>query len=215
MAEYVRKSARRAGEAVRPPLDRAQEAELLARARDGDRDAFESLAVRAMPRLLGTATRMLGPGFAAEEAVADALYRAYRHVDRFRGGAAFSTWLHRIVCRVVADQFRRAGRDRRLRERLQDRLATGVQPRRRTEAPLSQLTHAETRSALREAAETLPPTQRLVLLLFVWEGLSLTDISDLLALKYATVKSHLHHARTSIRSRVDLRGIQDAGGGVE
>ncbi|MDJ0974796.1 MAG: sigma-70 family RNA polymerase sigma factor [Planctomycetota bacterium] len=182
----------------------ASESELIDRARAGDRDAFETLATRAMPRLLGTATRMLGPGFAAEEAVADALFRAYRHIDRFRGGARFSTWAHRIVCRVVADRYREQARDRRLKGRLGERLAGLGRAAVGEPAPVDpgeRLADQERIALVREVAMGLPPTQRLVLLLVAWEGLALRDVADLLSLKYATVKSHLHHARSTVRAR--------------
>lgn len=189
--------------------ERIAETELLEKARAGDRDAFEALAVRAMPRLLGTASRLLGAGFAAEEAVSEALFRAYRHIARFRGTSAFSTWLHRIVCRVVADRFREAARERRLHTRVADRLASGLSPSGhddRRAQPLDRLSSRETAARLRRVASELPPTQRLVLLLFAWEGLALADIAALLSLKYATVKSHLHHARTALRGKLGQNG---------
>ncbi len=215
MAEHVRQpgTSRHAAEARPATLDRAaareRERGLLERAGRGDRDAFEALAIEAMPRLLGTATRLLGPGFAAEEAVADALFRAYRHIDRFRGGSAFSTWLHRIVCRVAADRFRELGRDRRLRDRLIERRSGGgvvAATEVPSPDPLERLAARERAAEIREVAMTLPPTQRLVLLLFAWEGLSLKDIAALLTLKYATVKSHLHHARSTLRKRCEPPG---------
>lgn len=207
MAERAQRAQRNRTRATTP--ERIVEAQLLERARAGDRDAFEALAVRAMPRMLGTASRLLGPGFAAEEAVSEALFRAYRHIKRFRGSSAFSTWLHRIVCRVVADRFRESARDRRLHTRVAERIASGLRPSGhddRRAQPLDRLSGRETAARLRRIASELPPTQRLVLLLFAWEGLALADIAALLSLKYATVKSHLHHARTALRSRLGPHG---------
>lgn len=210
MAEPVRNARARASEPVAASAGApTTEAALLERARAGDRDAFETLATRAMPRLLGTASRLLGPGFAAEEAVADALFRAWQHVDRFRGGAAFSTWVHRIVCRVVADRYRALARDRRLTTALGGRLAAAgrVAPGEpHTADPLERLADRERIARVREIAMALPPTQRLVLLLVAWEGLSLSDVAAVLSLKYATVKSHLHHARSTVRARWAGRG---------
>ena len=67
--------------------------------------------------------------------------------------------------------------------------------------PGDRLGDRERIALVREVAMGLPPTQRLVLLLVAWEGLALRDIADLLSLKYATVKSHLHHARSTVRAR--------------
>ncbi len=180
-----------------PPV----EAELLERARAGDRDAFEHLAVLAMPKLLGTARRFLNGAMAADEAVAEALFRAYRTVARFEGRSAFSTWLHRILCRVVADRYREQARDRERRTQFAASLRS--QPRDQVAQPVDQLAAEETSERLRAAARSLPPTQKLVLLPFAWEGLTLAEIAGALALKYPTVKSHLHHARKALRKRLE------------
>ncbi len=176
---------------------REAEAAWIARAQAGDRDAFERLAVRSMPALMGTALRLLRDRFAAEEAVADALYRGWRRIESFRGEAGFSTWLHRIVCRVAADRFRRTARDRRLHAALCDRSARDAAPRLE---PLDTLAHEETGRRLRAAVERLPDRQRLVLVLHVWEGLSLRETAEALELRYATAKSNLCHARKSLRA---------------
>ncbi|MDA1195333.1 MAG: sigma factor, partial [Planctomycetota bacterium] len=67
-----------------PSAREAQERADVARALGGDRGEFERLAVRAMPQLLGAAQRILGERFAAEEAVADGIFRAWRAVGGFR-----------------------------------------------------------------------------------------------------------------------------------
>ena len=180
-------------ETVRAP---EPEPRLVARARAGDRDAFEQLAVRAMPALLGTARRLLRDGFAAEEAVAEALFRAWRHVARFRGESGFGTWLHRIVCRVAADRFRAAARARRQHEGLAANARTG--PARSRVA--ARMDAASEVARLRAAVEELPPRQRLVIVLHVWERLPLDETARVLGMRYATAKSHLCHARKALRA---------------
>lgn len=173
----------------------------MARARAGSRDAFEQLAVAAMPALLGTARRLLGPGYAAEEAVAEALFRAWRRMADFRAEAAFSTWLHRIVCRVAADRFRRERRERARRERLAERArAPGPAA---TAVPHDRLARREQRRVLRAAIDALPDRQRLVLVLHAWEGLDLRETARVLGIRYATAKSNLCHARKALRALLE------------
>ena len=190
----------------------AAEVALIARAREGERDAFEALAVRAMPALLGSARRLLGDRFAAEEAVAEALFRAYRHVASFRGASSFGTWVHRILYRVAADRFRAEARERRRRRAVCERAlreagSDGSTPR--WAAPDDRLVQREEHERLRRAVETLPAKQRLVLLLHAWEGLDLQEIGEVLGMRYATAKSNLHHAHRALRT---LLGESDAGG---
>lgn len=174
------------------------EAELLQRAREGDREAFERLVVRAMPGLMGTAMRLLRQRFAAEEAVADALFKAWRHVGGFRGESGFGTWLHRIVCRVATDRYRALARDRRHREALQARAETA--------GPRDPAARCAARSEVvrvRAAVEALPARQRLVIVLHVWEGLSLQETAEVLGIRYATAKSNLCHARKTLRATLE------------
>ncbi len=180
-----------------PPIARAanDESRLLAAARAGDRDAFDSLAVRLLPRLLGTAQRLLRDPVEAEEVVASALARVHASLAGFRGAAALSTWAHRILCRLAADRVRVLARQR-LRERpLPDDLGA------RSEAaePGEVASRQEQGQRLRLLVDLLPPTQRLVLVLVAWEGLTLRQVAELLAMRYATVKSNVHHARLALR----------------
>ena len=59
--------------------------------------AFEALARRHQAALYRTAVRVTGDPAEAEDALQEALLDAWRHLDRFRGDAAFSTWLYRLV----------------------------------------------------------------------------------------------------------------------
>lgn len=187
------------------PLRRAHarrpaEADLVQRAREGSRDAFERLCVRAMPMLAGTARRLLGDPFAAEEAVAEALFRAFRHMPAFRADAQFGTWVHRILCRVAVDRFRLQSRDRARREDLLTRARQGqaAGPRARRGA-LERLSESEETRRIRAAVESLPTRQRLVLVLHAWEGLTLPETAEALGIRYATAKSNLCHARKALR----------------
>jgi RNA polymerase sigma-70 factor, ECF subfamily len=177
---------------VAPP----DEAALLEAARAGDRDAFDRLAVRLLPRLLGTAQRLLGSAVEAEEAVAATLVRVHASLPGFRGASALSTWAHRILCRLAADRLRTLQRRRRHERPLE----SAGEPRGASSEPVEALRRAEEGRRLRRLVEALPDAQRLVLVLVAWEGLSLADAAEVLGMRYATAKSNLHHARLALRS---------------
>jgi len=174
-----------------------EEARWVELARAGDRDAFDCLAVAALPTLLGSARRLLREDHAAEEAVAEALFHAFCRIASFEGRSRFGTWVHRILFRVVADRIELLARDRRRRLRLVARGAPPAPP-----APVDRLAAREARARLRAATDALPPKQRLVLLLVVWEGLSLRETADVLGMRYRTVKSNLNHARRALERAV-------------
>ncbi|MFL5715555.1 MAG: RNA polymerase sigma factor, partial [Chloroflexota bacterium] len=70
--------------------------ELVERAQRGDHEAFDVLATAAYGRLYGIARRILRDRYAAEDAVQEALVRAWRNLWGLRDPDAFDAWLHRL-----------------------------------------------------------------------------------------------------------------------
>src|SRR5437870_7824341 len=81
--------------------------ELVQRFKSGREDAFVALMARHERRVYNLAYRMLGKAEDARDATQDAFLSCYRHLERFRGDAAFSTWLHRIAVNACYDLLRR------------------------------------------------------------------------------------------------------------
>src|SRR5947209_17721063 len=79
------------------PAEPEVQAELVAAARDGDRDAFEELVRAPYADAYTLAYRLTGDEEDARDVVQEAYLRAYRGLRRFRGDARFSTWLYRIT----------------------------------------------------------------------------------------------------------------------
>src|SRR5688500_4346970 len=75
----------------------AEQAELLAAARTGDRSAFDELVKATYAEAYTLAYRLTGNEEDARDVVQEAYLRAYKGIRRFRGDAAFSTWLYRIT----------------------------------------------------------------------------------------------------------------------
>jgi RNA polymerase sigma-70 factor (ECF subfamily) len=75
----------------------------------------------------------------------------------------------------------------------------------RSPAPLGRLASEEDGHRLRRAVSELPESQRLVVVLTAWEGLDLRETARLLAMRYSTAKSNLHHAREALRRRLGGR----------
>ena len=80
--------------------------ELVERAQRGDHEAFDALASAAYHRLYAIARRILRDGYAAEDAVQDALVRAWRDLRGLRDRDKFDAWLHRLLVHACADQVR-------------------------------------------------------------------------------------------------------------
>src|SRR5688572_30978608 len=88
---------------------------VLARARQGDSDAFCVLVERHSRGAFRLAFRMTGNEQDAEDVVQESLIKAYRHLGRFETRADFGTWLYRIVANCAVDMIR--GRQSRQKHR--------------------------------------------------------------------------------------------------
>src|SRR5262249_40160938 len=86
------------------------DAALVARAREGDQDAFRVLVERHSHALFRLTYRMTGNEHDAEDLVQETFLRAYRRMGKFESRANFSTWLHRIAANAAIDLLRKQGR---------------------------------------------------------------------------------------------------------
>lgn len=170
----------RAGEVQR------DEEELIVRARDGDRDAFADLVWRHQDAVYTLAMRLVGPDLAADVAQ-ETLIRAWRALPRFRGEAAFGTWLHRITVNTAWTLRKRASRHR-AQPLEHEPAAEGPGPERAGEL-------VETRAVLEAAVARLSDGQRAVLVMRDVYGWSTAETAHELGITETTVKVRLHRAR--------------------
>lgn len=201
------------------PADSAQvpDAEAVARARQGDPEAFRVLVERYQGRAYGQALRMLGDPERARDAVQEGFLRAYRGLPRFQGRSAFYTWLYRLMFNVCIDAKRR---DRSgLQVEWDDAVARDLPadaeegPQLRVApSPDQALERAELGRALREGIDRLPGDARRTLLLREVDGLSYAEIAQTLEIPKGTVMSRLHYARRQLREHLIESGIVDEAG---
>jgi len=78
----------------------------IARARNGDSDAFQALVERHGRGIFRVAHRLTGNTQDAEDVVQETFLRAYRQLGRFEARSNFSTWLHRIAVNCSIDLIR-------------------------------------------------------------------------------------------------------------
>src|SRR2546421_2701903 len=135
----------------------ADDAALLRAHAAGDRDAFGELVRRHRDRLWAVALRTLGDREDAADALQEALISAFRSADRFRGDAAVTTWLHRIVVNACLDRVRR--RAARPTVPLAERIELPAQP-----------VDSDTALDVHDALARLPEEQRLALVLIDIQG---------------------------------------------
>lgn len=194
-----------AGPSTDPPAE-ADDRQLLAAHVAGDPEAFGLLFRRHRDRLWAVALRTTGDPEEAADALQDGLVSAFRRAGSYRGEAAVTTWLHRIVVNACLDRIRR--RKVRLADPLPEDLdehaglgspATGTTDGPAAPAdPATVVVEAELREAVLAALETLPPEQRAALVLVDMEGYSVDEAARILDCAPGTVKSRCSRGRARL-----------------
>jgi RNA polymerase sigma-70 factor, ECF subfamily len=188
------------------------DADLLTRHIAGDPHAFSEIVKRHRDRMWAVALRTLGDPDEAADAVQDAFVSAYRKAGSFRGEAAVTTWLHRIVVNACLDRMRRKS----VRPVADDELVEAAE----RDAPvLDQTAEREVSMEVSAALKLLPSDQRAALVLVDMMGYSVDDAAQVLEVPSGTVKSRCARGRAKLapilshlRNRSDLSRVSSAKG---
>jgi RNA polymerase sigma-70 factor (ECF subfamily) len=182
--------------------------ELVQRTRAGDHEAFRSLVERYQRKIAALALGMVRSRDDAQDITQDTFARAYQSLDRFKGDAAFYTWLYRIAFNLCVDHRRREAKQAEVALETDERgelpvpaLVDGL----RADEPFGRARDAEIARGVQQAMLELTPDHRAVILLREVEGLSYAEISQVLDCPKGTVMSRLHYARRQMQAR--LRGL--------
>ena len=179
----------------RPP----HEAELVAKAKGGDRHAYEEIVRRHQNIAFRTAWVITGSAADAEEAAQDGFVKAHRALGRFRRGAALKPWLLRIVANEARNRRRSAGRRERLVLRAIEEVRTGDA----VPSPEAALLAREDQQQLLAALEQLPDDHRDAIACRYLLELSEEETAAALGIRRGTVKSRLARALARLRETLE------------
>lgn len=172
----------------------ADEGELVARAMQGDLDAFAALVRLHEHRVRAVLLRLLDDERDVEEATQDTFVQAWRNLERFRGDAALSTWLYRIAVNEALARLRRK------RPTIVEVDDTAEAPRQSEPEPAAE--RRELHAYLAERVRQLPLDYRAPLVLRDLVGLSNEEVAAILDLSVPAAKSRIHRARMRIRDEL-------------
>jgi RNA polymerase sigma-70 factor (ECF subfamily) len=185
--------------------DKDIDQQLVARAQQGDKQAFELLVSKYQRKLLRLISRLVRDPAEAEDVAQDAFIKAYRALPQFRGDSAFYTWLYRIGVNTAKNYLVSQGRrppsstekDNEEAETFDDADAL-----RDINTPESILLSKEIATTVNAAMAKLPEELRTAISLREIEGLSYDEISEVMNCPIGTVRSRIFRAREAIAAEL-------------
>jgi RNA polymerase sigma factor (sigma-70 family) len=169
---------------------------LVVQARDGDLDAFSQLVKASFPRLECVADLILRDADRAQDAVQDALLRAWRDLRALRDPDAWDPWLRRLTVNACYDVARK---DRRRRA-----LEVHVEPDPEASGSPDQTAESVDRDWLGRELARLDLDQRVVLVLHYYLGLPVSEVAQNLGIPYGTAASRLHRGLEAMRASMGV-----------
>ena len=173
-------------------MDNDVDQALVARYRQGDREAFAELVVRYQRPIYNAAFWILRSADDARDVAQDVFLRIAEHVDEFDGQHRFFSWIYRIAVNEALNLLRRNGHE----EWLDDEIDL---PGADTANPELLAADAERSRHIRRALMNLSHKDRTVIVLRHFSECSYQEIADILEIDEKTVKSRLFEARHRLR----------------
>jgi RNA polymerase sigma-70 factor (ECF subfamily) len=172
------------------------EAELVARSRQQDAEAFGLLIQRHAAAILNLAARMVGDRAEAEDIVQETFLLAFKALPTFRSHARFSTWLYRIAVNKCKDWLRSRRPVVSPGDSDEDEAPTpeGIEE----QTPERALSQRQVAEQLERAIQRLPPLYREAFVLKHVEGLSYEEMEDILGVNGDTLKMRVYKGRVQL-----------------
>jgi RNA polymerase sigma-70 factor (ECF subfamily) len=175
-------------------------ADLVRRALDGDSEAFESIILRYERRVVSLATKLLGRTEDAQDAAQEVFLRVYKYLHRLDLQKPIEPWLMRMTVNVSRD----IGRKRQLRlNAFPESESADAVPARAGCNPFEEVAAEQQRQLLWKALSSLPEKERIAVTLRDIEGLSTSEVAEILESSESTVRSQISRARVRLKDAMD------------
>jgi RNA polymerase sigma-70 factor (ECF subfamily) len=190
--------------------DREIDSQLVARAQQGDKQAFNLLVEKYQRKLTRLLSRFIRDQAEVEDVTQEAFIKAYRALPAFRGDSAFYTWLYRIGINTAKNYLMAMGRRAPTSTEVEAEDAEGFEEGeqlRDINTPESVLLSNEIAETVNSTIEQLPEELRRAIQMREIEGMSYEDIAQAMDCPIGTVRSRIFRAREAIAER--LRPLLD------
>lgn len=177
---------------------------LIKDVKKGDQQAFAEIVELYKDKVYQISYRMVGNFHEAQDIAQEAFLRAFMNIETYDMNRKFSTWLFRIVTNLSIDRLRKKKPDFYLDQEISgtEGLTLSSQIAAAEDLPEDLVITNELQDWIQGEILKLPPKYRSAIILKYIEDLSLKEISEVLDLPVATVKTRIHRGREALRKRL-------------
>lgn len=166
--------------------------QLMLALRDGELSAFDALFRRHYETVRGLCARVAASDDGGDDLAQETFLRILRHRATFRGSARFTTWSYRIARNVCLEHLARASRERRMTEQWGAESLTATSS-----------ADGDDIAQLEAAMRALSTEHREVLVLCRYQGLSFTEIGEILGCTPGAARVRAHRALLALRANYE------------
>ena len=179
------------------------DSELVQRAKNGDKTAFDMLVRKYQHRIAAVVSRFVRDYAECQDVVQDSFIRAYKSLSGFRGDSQFYTWMYRIAVNTAKNHLSSKKRRPSFDVELDDaeNIDGGIYIQ-NNDTPEHELLRDEIAQVVSKALEQLPDDIRQAITLREMEGLSYEEIAEVMNTPVGTVRSRIFRAREAIDARL-------------
>ena len=187
-------------------ISQKNEASLLKRAKNGDKDAFNLMVIKYQPRIMSVLYGFLKTHSDAEDLTQQTFIKAWTNLEKFRGDSSFYTWIYRIAINTAKNYFSNKSRGAETyNEDLLDNALSDMSLN--SDNPETLLEAEEMKDAINQAFQNLPDEIRSTLSLREYDGLSYEEIAKVQNCPIGTVRSRIFKGRELINETFSKLGL--------
>jgi RNA polymerase sigma-70 factor (ECF subfamily) len=185
-------------------MEKDDELALIAKARQGDSDAYSRLVLANQDRIYASVLRHMRDEHKAMDVTQEAFIQAYRAIDTYEDRARFSTWLYRIAMNLITSHYRHEGAQKRGGSKHETSLNIEGMPEPGADqrTPDDMVAAGDIGVQVRAAIDELEDEYRDVVVMRDLQDLSYEEIAETLKIAPGTVRSRLHRGREKLKEKL-------------
>jgi RNA polymerase sigma-70 factor (ECF subfamily) len=184
--------------------DKDAELALIAKAREGDGDAYGRLVSANQDRIYASVLRQVRDEHKAMDITQEAFIQAYRAIDTYEDRARFSTWMYRIAMNLITSHYRHERAQKRGGSKTETSLQIEGMPEPSADqrTPDDQVAAEDIGVLVRAAIDELEDEYRDVVVMRDLQAMSYEEIAETLDIAPGTVRSRLHRGREKLKDKL-------------